>query len=111
MRAFELILSSICIVMIVQDLFIQRRKIDKDLLALVLSLSIALHIVMEGSRWQLTGIYIVVLYEVILALKGYLFNKRDKDKSLKSKKNKRISWFFLIVVMVTIVLALLFPVN
>lgn len=111
MRTFELILASICLVILIQDRFAKRQIINKNILVSLLLVTQGLHSIIEGARWQFIGIYIVVAYEVLLILRGFWRRKKTEDVRRQPKRKNGILWVLFILILISLVLATIFPVK
>lgn len=97
MRLFEVILSVTITVVIISNLHSKITKRNKALILFTIFVISIFHLILEGSRWQMVGIYISIILLLISSHRNYHFKVLYKV-------------FYLFMITVSVILSILLPI-
>ncbi len=108
MRLFELLLCVIAIITGIYSLFNINKKNNKNYRMIILTIPILVaHILFEGVRWQMGGIYIYIVY----LLYRFLFIRKKRLSIGEFGEKKVFGVFFLSLSIISLGLIMFFQVN
>lgn len=108
MRIFELALSIISLITVIYSIFNLRKKDNKNYRALVVLIPLFIaHVLFEGIRWQMFGVYLYSLYLIY----RFIFTSRKRLSIGEAGEKKLPAWFFCVLIIISIGLISIFQVH
>ncbi|MGB4658740.1 MAG: dienelactone hydrolase family protein [Mobilitalea sp.] len=108
MRKLEIILSCVALCVVIYSLIKGRRKDNIKYLSLLLLIPVMVaHVIFEGIRWQMYGVYAYIIY---LAFQ-FLFLRKKRLSIEESGPKKWTVWLSAIILILSISLSFLFRMN